>query len=69
MSRFQKPYTCRWLSLGIIGLMVCLVYVAVVAAQPKGAPKELKLGFGGLLLWCGGHVWCLGEEHRRVAGG
>src|SRR5262245_66361522 len=45
MSRFQKPYTHWWLSLGIIGLVVCLVYAAVVAAQPKGAPKELKLGF------------------------
>jgi hypothetical protein len=42
MSRFQKPYTRRRLSLGIIGLVVCLVYAAVVAAQPKGAPKELK---------------------------
>src|SRR4029450_1632582 len=45
MSRFQKPYTRRWLSLGIIGFVVCLVYAAVVAAQPKGAPQELKLGF------------------------
>ena len=45
MSRFQKPYT-RWLfSLCSIGLVVCLVYAAIVAAQPKGAPKELKLGF------------------------
>ena len=45
MSRFQKPYT-RWLlSLLSIGLVVCVVYAAVVAAQPKGAPKELKLGF------------------------
>src|SRR2546425_11295824 len=45
MSRFQKPYTRWWLSLGSIGLAVCVVYAAVVAAQPKGAPKELKLGF------------------------
>src|SRR5437773_8545598 len=45
MSRFQKPHT-RWLlSLCNIGLVVCVVYAAVVAAQPKGAPKELKLGF------------------------
>ena len=44
MSRFQKPYT-RWLfSLCSIGLVVCLVYAAVVAAHQKG-PKELKLGF------------------------
>ena len=45
MSRFQKPYTRWWLSLCSIGLVVYLVYAAVVAAQPKGAPKELKLGF------------------------
>ena len=45
MSRFQKPYTRWWPSLGSIGLVVCLVYAAIVAAQTKGAPKELKLGF------------------------
>lgn len=46
MSRFRKPST-RWLlSLLSLGLVVCVVYAAVVAAQPaKGAPKELKLGF------------------------
>ena len=45
MSRFQKPYTRWWLSLCSIGLVVCIIYAAVVAAQTKGAPKELKLGF------------------------
>src|SRR5712691_5238275 len=45
MSRFQKPHTRWWLSLCSIGLVVCLVYAAIVAAQTKGAPKELKLGF------------------------
>ena len=45
MSRFQKPYTHWWLSLCSIGLVVCIIYAAVVAAQTKGAPKELKLGF------------------------
>ena len=45
MSRFQKPYTHWWLSLCCIGLAVCIVYAAVVTAQTKGAPKELKLGF------------------------
>jgi branched-chain amino acid transport system substrate-binding protein len=45
MSRFHKPYTRWWLSLSSIGLVVCIIYAAVVAAQPKGAPKELKLGF------------------------
>src|SRR4029453_5880540 len=45
MSRIQKPYTPWWLSLCSIGLVIGLVYAAVVAAQTKGAPKELKLGF------------------------
>src|SRR6516225_7498805 len=45
MSRFQKPSTHWWLSLCSIGLVIGLVYAAVVAAQTKGAPKELKLGF------------------------
>ncbi len=45
MSRFQKPYTHWWLSLCSIGLVVCIIYAAVVAAQTKGVPKELKLGF------------------------
>src|SRR4029453_6768244 len=45
MSRIQKPYTPWWLSLCSIGLVICLVYAAVVAAQTKGGPKELKLGF------------------------
>jgi len=45
MSGFQKPYTHWWLSLCSIGLAVCIVYAAVVTAQTKGAPKELKLGF------------------------
>ena len=45
MSRFQKRYTRWWLGLGSIGLMICIIYAAVVAAQTKGAPKELKLGF------------------------
>ena len=45
MSRFQKPYMRWWLSLCSLGFVVCVVYAAVVAAQPKGAPKELKLGF------------------------
>ena len=45
MSRFQKPYTRWWLSLCSIGLVVCIIYAAIVTAQTKGAPKELKLGF------------------------
>jgi branched-chain amino acid transport system substrate-binding protein len=45
MSRFQKPYTRWWLSLCSLGLVVCIIYAAVVTAQTKGAPKELKLGF------------------------
>ena len=46
MQRLQKSHT-RWLlTLRTLGLIVCVIGAIIpAAAEPKGAPKELKLGF------------------------
>ena len=46
MERYQYPQPRRLISLVAIGLMLCVVScTATAATPPKGAPKEVKLGF------------------------
>ena len=45
MHRNRQIHTGWRVSIVTLGLMVCVLYAVANAAPPKGAPKELKLGF------------------------